>query len=76
MSERLKCALEWQAFHMRRVKEVAATLSHDMELSPNPDESDVTLWRATISWLALYAGKLADVADKDASSPMMKGGAK
>ncbi|WP_041249569.1 hypothetical protein [Gluconacetobacter diazotrophicus] len=67
-------ALEWQAIHTRDLRDVALAIGRDMDLVRTPTEEMVSDWIGAVQWMAAYAERIAQNADKDAAA-LRKGGA-
>ncbi|GBQ82280.1 hypothetical protein AA13595_0879 [Gluconacetobacter johannae DSM 13595] len=67
-------ALEWQALHTRDLRDVALAIGRDMDLVRTPAEEVVSDWIGAVQWMAAYAERIAQNADKDAAA-LRKGGA-
>ncbi|MFT8643206.1 hypothetical protein [Gluconacetobacter sp.] len=67
-------ALDRQTFHTRDLRDIALAIGRDMNLVQDAPESTVSEWHGALLWLAAYAERIAEVAERDAEA-QRKGGA-
>ncbi|MBB2170020.1 hypothetical protein HLH36_16980 [Gluconacetobacter aggeris] len=67
-------ALDRQTFHTRDLRDIALAIGRDMNLVQDAPEDTVSEWHGALLWLAAYAERIAEVAERDAES-LRKGGA-
>lgn len=67
-------ALDRQTFHTRDLRDIALAIGRDMNLVQDVPEGTVSEWHGALLWLAAYAERIAEVAERDAEA-LRKGGA-
>ncbi|GBR09484.1 hypothetical protein GLI01_23650 [Gluconacetobacter liquefaciens] len=67
-------SLDRQTFHTRDLRDIALAIGRDMNLVQDAPEDTVSEWHGALLWLAAYAERIAEVAERDAEA-LRKGGA-